>query len=67
MINNMAKLLKKLLLPSSSRTVEAGGGLAENQHEFRKGKGTVQVIREVMEIADAATSGVIRDRILCLW
>lgn len=66
MLNNVAKLIERLVLSRLSRGVVDNDGLAHNQYGFCVGRGTFQAIQEVLDVADAAAAGVTRDRDLCL-
>lgn len=66
MVNNVTKLLERLILVRFSKAVAANGGLSDSQYGFRPGRGTIQAIREVLEMADAAASGAFQDRDWCL-
>ncbi|XZQ52892.1 MAG: hypothetical protein ACTTMZ_00555 [Candidatus Karelsulcia muelleri] len=41
--------MELLLMPRILRAIEEAGGLSDRQHEFRKGRSTLDAIREVIE------------------
>lgn len=65
MVNNVAKLLERLMLVRLSRAVAANEGLSASQYGFRLDRGTIQAIRKVLDMADSAASGATQNRDLC--
>lgn len=66
MLDNISKLLERLLLARLSMAVAANRALSDNQYGFRQGRGTIQAIEEVLSMADAVASGPTQDRDLLL-
>jgi hypothetical protein len=56
MLDGTGKLLERMLLGCLEEHLGATGGLAENQFSFRRGHGTVDAIRTVLEAARRTAS-----------
>lgn len=61
LINNIAKLMERLILVRLNRAVEEAGGILEYQFGFRRGRETVHAIARILETVKFATSGEKRE------
>lgn len=66
MLNNIAKLLEKLLLARLNLVVLTNGDLTGNQLEFRTRWSTVQAIQAVIDLVGIAAVSAVRDRDVCI-
>ena len=55
LINVFAKILEAMIERRLGDQIDEGGGLSDSQHGFRRGRSTTGAMREVIEIAGAAT------------
>lgn len=67
LLNNVAKLLERLIHVRLSRGVVAKEGLTCNQHGFRGGRATVHAIKEVLNITEFVTAGADREGAFVFW
>jgi len=65
MLDGAGKLLERMILGRLEAHLESVGGLADNQFGFRRGRGTVDAIRTVLEVARRAAQGAVQNRRLC--
>lgn len=65
MLDTAGKLLEKLLKPRVLLAVQEAGGLSDNQYGFRRGRSTVDAVRQVVETAWAAEQGNHHSRKIC--
>lgn len=66
LLDNMGKLMEKMLLRRLNEELEKTGGLSEQQFGFRKGKSTVDALIEIRNMAEHAKSGTHRTREWCM-
>lgn len=66
LIDNIAKLLERLVLARLDRAITDSGGLSDHQYGFRKGRGAVHAINSILETVNIAKSGAGREGRLCL-
>lgn len=65
MLDAAGKAYERLVLHRLNGHLERTGGLAPNQYGFRSGMDTSDAIAAVMQKADLAAAGPVRDRHLC--
>lgn len=61
LINNIAKLMERLILARLNRAVEDGGGITKDQFGFRKGSETVNALTSMMNTVKISTSRADRE------
>lgn len=57
MLDNMGKLLERLICNRLETAIEQAGGLANHQYGFRKARSTIDAIKEVVNTAQNAIEG----------
>lgn len=65
LLNTAGKLFERIIKRRLEKHLEENGDLNEKQFGFRRGLSTVDTIRKVMEVVDAAGSGQLYRRELC--
>lgn len=65
LLSGTGKLLERLLLERINSHLTGQNSLSEKQYGFRRGKSTLDAIREVISSAEAAATGPTQDRDLC--
>lgn len=66
MLDVAGKLFEKLIKMRLSTSIENSGGLAQNQHGFRKGHSTIGAIEEALRIVKNEWSKDVRSRVACI-
>lgn len=65
LLETAGKLFERIIKRRLEKHLEENGDLNEKHFGFRRGLSTVDVIRKVMEVVDAAGSGQLYRRELC--
>ena len=65
-LDTAGKLLETLLRLRLQAAISAAGGLAKRQHGFRRGRSTINAVREVVEAARSTERGNHFSRPICL-
>jgi len=66
LLDGAGKVLERLLLNRLNRHIESVGALSNLQFGFRRSRSTVDAINEVVRAAEAAGSGPVQNRDLCV-
>lgn len=66
LINNIVKLMERLVLARLNRAVEDDGGIMKDQFGFRKESETVNAITSMVNTVKISTSGADREGQMCL-
>lgn len=66
MLDTMGKLYERLLRSQLLSAIQHAGDLSDRQYGFRKGRSTVNAVRDVIDAARATERGNHRSRSICL-
>lgn len=66
LLDGSGKVLERLLLERLTRHIESVGALSDLQFGFRRSRSTVDAIQQVMNVAQAAGTGAVQNRDLCV-
>lgn len=66
LLDNLTKLMERLILTRFNKTFENWGGLTKRQFGFSSDRGFIQVIKEVLNISKSVTARAEREGRLCL-
>lgn len=65
LLNTVGKFFERLIKTRIEKRLEEAGDLDDRQYGFRKGRSTVDAIRRVFDVVEAAGSGQLYNRKLC--
>jgi len=66
LLNTVGKLFERLLKRRMEKHMEESGDLNERQFGFRRGRSTLDAVNKVMDVVEAAGSGPLYSRQLCV-
>jgi len=65
LLNTVGKFFERIIKARIEKRLEENGNINDRQYGFRKGRSTVDAIKRVMSVVDAAGSGLLYRRKLC--
>lgn len=66
LLDGTGKVFERLLLEKLNEHIEAVGALSDQQFDFRRSRSTTHAIEEVLQAAEAACRGSVRNRNICI-